>query len=155
MPIRGVIWPLLAAGAIAAALLWWTHREPILAYGAVYAYDTGTGELYVTSETVPPMSAPSGPEAGVKAEVVRFAGDRLPTVVYLTTYTPSARRSLDSAGYITPEVIAGTLVRRPGDSMWVVASSPAGQAIVTRISELAEGRSWTVALPPAAVGGSR
>ena len=127
----------------------WRSQQPAAVFGSVYAYDIGTGHLFATTATIPPMAAPSGSDRGVIAHVVRFAGDNEPTVVYLSTYTPEARRLLLEAGQFSEAIAAGMLVRRPEDTTWTPARSPAGRAISARVSELAAGRTWTVVLPPA------
>lgn len=136
-----------AAALLVMVLLWWMAKEPPMSFGQVYAYDTGTGELYSTNETIPPMPAPSGPTAGVKVQALIFEGDSKPTVVYLMTYTPEARASLDKTGQITEEVAAGTMVRRPEDTEWTPNATPSGRDIRERATELAAGRSWRVAIP--------
>jgi hypothetical protein len=137
----------IACGLVAPAIVWWAFKEPRVQIGSVYAYDTGTKQIYATNETVPPMAAPSGPQAGVRAQVVTFAGDHTPTVVYLTTYTPEAHESLLRANAITNEVVAGTMVSLPDDVHWVPINSPEGLKICARIKELAAGRTWLVAIP--------
>lgn len=137
----------IAVALLIAAVLWWLARESAVSFGKVYAYDTGTGQLYATNETIPPMTAPSGPTAGVNVQALIFDGDSKPTAVYLMTYTPEARASLDKTGQITAEVVAGTLVRRPADAEWTPNNSPAGRAIRERATELAAGRTWRVAIP--------
>lgn len=143
------IWSILAitAGVLVAVVLWWLAREPTVSFGKVYAYDTGTKQLYATNESLPPMPAPSGPTAGVKVQALIFDGDTKPTVVYLMSYTPEAHASLAKDGQITQTVVDGTLVRRPDDTEWTPNNSPAGKAIRERATELAAGRTWRVAIP--------
>lgn len=136
-----------AAALLVMVLLWWMAKEAPVSFGQVYAYDTGTGELYATNETIPPMSAPSGPKAGVKVQALIFEGDSKATVVYLMTYTPEARAILDQTGQITEEVANGTMVRRPEDTEWTPNATPAGRDIRERATELAAGRTWRVAIP--------
>ena len=139
-------WWAIAAGAIALLVMCWRGTEVQATFGAVYAFDTGTGRLFPTND-LPPMPAPSGADAGVLAHAVVFAGDSSPTVIYLLTYTERARDILRNTGGVTAEVSAGTLVRRPADHDWTPAYSTAGQQIRDSTAELAAGRSWMMAIP--------
>ncbi len=137
----------IIAGLALPVLVWWLVRDSAVKFSTVYAYDTGTGKIFATHDFIPPMSAPSGAQAGVGAHVVVFAGDSKPTVIYLKTYTPQAHEVFERTGEITEDVVAGTMVRRPQDQDWVPLNTPAGRTIVERTKELAGDRSWQVAIP--------
>ena len=137
----------IIAGLTFPVLIWWLVRESTVSFSSIYAYDTGTGKIFATHTFIPPMPAPSGPQAGVLAHVVIFSGESKQTVIYLKTHTPHAHDILEQTRNVTEDVVAGTLVRLPQDQDWVPINTPAGRAILERTKELAGARSWQVAIP--------
>ena len=144
------VWQRVLLGAAVPSLVvvgWWLLHGTSSVTGQFYAYDTGTKELYATSSCLPPLDAPSGPAAGVLAQAVIFDGERTPTVVYLTTFTPEAHEFALKNGTDCAEVLAGTLVRRPEDTEWTPTATKEGRAIRAHAADLANGRTWQVAIP--------
>ncbi len=124
------------------------NRTPPTVSGTVYAYDTVTGKLYPSADAIPPFEASSGFDTGVIANVVIFSGDASPTIIYLLTYTAKTRESILRDGRGSTDVISGTMVKRPEDKSWTPINSVEGKAIRDRVTEIANGRTWKVALPP-------
>ena len=132
--------------ALIASLVF--SRTPVAVTGTVYAYDTVTSKLYTSSDAMPPFEAPSGLDSGVLANAVIFSGDTTPTIIYLMTYTAQTRESILRDGRGLTDVLSGTFVRRPEDKDWTPINSVEGKAIRDRVTEIANGRLWTVAVPP-------
>ena len=124
------------------------NRTPPTVSGTVYAYDTESGKLYPSADAIPPFEAPSGFDTGVIANAVIFSGDATPTIIYLLTYTAKTRECILRDGRSSTDVISGTMVKRPEDKSWTPINSVEGKAIRDRVTELANGRTWKVALPP-------
>lgn len=138
----------IISAVVISLVMWLLNKEAPITSGSLYAYDLATKTLFTTSETTPPFAAPSGPLAGVLAQVITIADEPQPVAVYLMRYTPAAKEAIASFGSSTPEARTGLEVCRPGDSNWVPAHLPDGVAIRNRIAEVAGDRPWKIASPP-------
>lgn len=146
---------LVCGGVASAAWQWHAAREAKRrAYRVylvhVYYYDLGSGELFVDwSNEIPPVKAPSGPDAnnmpqGVRAYVFscgdcsdesqRFVG-------WLETYTPEVKQmlltprkrdSLQEQEYLD-FIKSGHLVRLTDSDAWVPADSEAGFSVTASV----------------------
>lgn len=117
----------------------------------VWYYDLNTGDLFVeSSDSQPPIEAPSGPfeghPAGVRAYVFACeeSGCDDPAqrkIGYLEMYTADAKAAITNpdpnAGPQEYEVIEmGRLVKAPEGGGWVPAMSNQGMMLTERISQI-------------------
>ena len=138
----------ILSALVFSLVMWRLNKGAPITSGSLYAYDLATGALFTTRETIPPFDAPSGPLAGVLAQVITIADEPQPIAVYLMRYTPAAKEAIESFGSSTPEARDGLEVCRPGETTWELAQLPAGLAIRNRIAEVAGDRPWRIAIPP-------
>ncbi len=120
----------------------------------VWFYDDSNKQLYPAPRDTLPPDSPRHP-TGVRAVVVNVprpqAGAPERRIAYLETYTAELKTRLEKvkAAYASGQPIQGPppersspffltndLVRRPGESLWHIISSPEGQKITS------EWRSW-------------
>jgi len=140
--------------------------QPARRNDRAWFFDLNTNQLFVDDvRAIPPITAPSGPRAGVRAYVFT-CGDcndaKQRFIGYLETYTPDAarqladaRRSLESdpqsVDYlmVARDARAGRLIRRPNDADWTPAHSEAGVAIITSLARRCpQGTRIRPCLPP-------
>ncbi|NQU09158.1 hypothetical protein HQ590_00080 [bacterium] len=130
---------------VSIMFIWRSARRPP-ATTRTWFYDLNTDQLFPAPlGAVPPIAAPSGPQAdgapaGVRAYVLGCGGCDASQrfIAYLESYTEEARTRLDRAHETDPtEVVlsqydesAGILVRQPTAGEWVERSSPAGQQVL-------------------------
>ena len=130
--------PLIAAGIVVAMILSlvviffsYLHAgRPSALSGVQFYYTTDNGKTWFAeaSEKVPPFDH-DGAQA-VRCYVFKTASSG-PFAGYLETYTQAVHDYLTGVvkSPIPLDATSGTLVRRPGDRIWALAVSPAGQKI--------------------------
>ena len=162
-PIFAVLAAIAALGVAAGALVWALSDKRPDPVGAVYFYDLATDELFTGGSDVhPPIEAPSGRRAGVRAyvfacdaacpparELVGLSWEEIEQttaafISHFERYSDQAHRTIlegprtgdpQSMGRYQEAMMQGLVVRRPGDDQWVGLQSSAGSRVTAHARE--------------------